>query len=83
MFSYEIVHYQKILISIFGESLASMDKILILGGKLDTRLSFFAVYSLVIIVSILLRGTFDKIKFEGIWSQLEGRKSFQRQPWTK
>ena len=83
MLSYEIVHYQKSLISIFGESLASMDKILILGGKLDTRLSFFAVYSLVIIVSILLRETFDKIMFEGIWSQLEGIKSFQREAWTK
>ena len=42
-FSCEIVHDRKSFISIFQEVFANIDKILILGGGLATRLSFYDV----------------------------------------
>ena len=44
--SCEIAHYGKSLISVFQRFFASMNKILILMGKLDTRLSFYEVQTL-------------------------------------
>ena len=40
LFSYEIAHYRKILISIFQQFLASMNKMFILEGRLGTRIQF-------------------------------------------
>ena len=37
----EIPHYGKILISIFRQFLASIDKVFILGGRLGTRIKFY------------------------------------------
>ena len=37
------MHYGKILISVFQEFFASIDKIFILAGGLGTRLSFYEV----------------------------------------
>ena len=42
-FSCEIAHYGKSLISLFQEFFDSFDKILILWGRLGTRLSFYEV----------------------------------------
>ena len=38
-----IVHYGKSLFSVFLEFFASVNKILIFAGRLDTRLSFYEV----------------------------------------
>ena len=43
--SCEIVHYVKSLISVFEEFFASINKILILAGRLATRISFYDVYT--------------------------------------
>ena len=41
--SCEIAHYEKILISVFQEFVANINKIFILAGRLGTRLTFYEV----------------------------------------
>ena len=43
LFSCEIAYYRKSLISVFQEFFASIKKILIMGGRLSTRLSFYEI----------------------------------------